>query len=313
LGGYDTSGTAIGLQVVGRIAYVADWHAGLQLIDVSEPDSPQHLGGILTGGYAQGVQVKGSIAYVADGNAGLQIIDVSNPLSPVRLGGYDTRGWASGVQVVGDTAYVADGVAGLQVIDVSNPAYPVLEGGVATGFGVWSVQIVGDIAYIAGGLSGLQTFKVRMGSPQLLKLQLPAPLPFPGKPLTGWATTTSRLPLAFSVVSGSASVVNGQLTITGLGPVTLHAEQAGDALYLPASAQWTVTVIPPNLGVRLTGGSVELAWAAGLDGLKLQVRKTLGPDSAWQDVPDPVVEADGEARVSTAINGTQAFFRLIQP
>ncbi|MFM6605702.1 MAG: hypothetical protein ACKPH3_16785, partial [Dolichospermum sp.] len=34
---YDTSGSAIGVQVVGDYAYVADHDSGLQIIDISNP------------------------------------------------------------------------------------------------------------------------------------------------------------------------------------------------------------------------------------------------------------------------------------
>src|SRR5687767_7737414 len=45
VGGYDTSGQALGVAVSGNFAYVADWDAGLQVIDVSNPANPQRVGG----------------------------------------------------------------------------------------------------------------------------------------------------------------------------------------------------------------------------------------------------------------------------
>jgi hypothetical protein len=74
LGGYDTSGYAHGVQVVGTVAYVADGGAGLQILDVSNPAQVKRLGGYDTSGYAHGVQVVGTVAYVADGEACLQIL-----------------------------------------------------------------------------------------------------------------------------------------------------------------------------------------------------------------------------------------------
>jgi len=115
LGGYNTSGTAYGVAVAGAVAYVADGEAGLQIINVSNPDSPVRLGGCGTGGIARGVAVAGARAYVADGEAGLQVIDVSNPASPVRLGSYPTRGTARGVAVAGNRVYVANDEKGLRV------------------------------------------------------------------------------------------------------------------------------------------------------------------------------------------------------
>jgi hypothetical protein len=53
--------------VSGHYAYVADWDAGLQVIDVSDPANPRRVGGYDTPGYALGVAVSGNYAYVADG------------------------------------------------------------------------------------------------------------------------------------------------------------------------------------------------------------------------------------------------------
>ena len=49
LGGYDTPGCAVGVQVVGNLAYVADY-AGLQILDVSNPAAVTRLGGYDTAG-----------------------------------------------------------------------------------------------------------------------------------------------------------------------------------------------------------------------------------------------------------------------
>jgi len=43
VGGYDTSGSAYGVAVLGNYAYVADGSAGLQVIDVSNPANPQRV------------------------------------------------------------------------------------------------------------------------------------------------------------------------------------------------------------------------------------------------------------------------------
>lgn len=126
-------------------------------------------------------------------------------------------------------------------------------------------------------------------------------------------TASSGLALTLSVVSGPASIVNDQLFLTGLGPVTLRAEQAGNELYLPASAEWTVNVILPQLHGRLTDGLVELFWAAGVPGLKLQGRESLAPDSSWEDVTTSAVEADGEVRVRLNTGSVHCYFRLLRP
>src|SRR5439155_17255565 len=73
VGGYDTSGSASGVAVSDKYAYVADGN-GLQVIDVSNPANPQRIGGYDTdGGDAKSVAVSANYAYMADGSAGLQV------------------------------------------------------------------------------------------------------------------------------------------------------------------------------------------------------------------------------------------------
>src|SRR5207247_5615033 len=68
VGGYDTTGSAVGVALSSHYAYVADGAAGLQVIDITNPANPQRVGGYDTTGFAQGVAVFGNYAYVADGN-----------------------------------------------------------------------------------------------------------------------------------------------------------------------------------------------------------------------------------------------------
>jgi len=150
LAGYiDTPGTALGVHLVGDYAYVAGYHAGLQIIDISTPSAPSLTGTYNTSGVALGVHVVGDYAYVADWYAGLHVIDISTPSTPSLTGTYDT-GYALGVYVSGSYAYVADYTAGLQIIDISTPSAPSLTGTYYTGYAE-GVHVVGDYAYVADG------------------------------------------------------------------------------------------------------------------------------------------------------------------
>ncbi len=152
-------GYAQGVELVGDLAYVADYHRGLRIIDVSNPAFPVELGGLRTPGYAVDVEVVDGLAYLAEYRSGLRIIDVSNPAFPVELGALETPWRAIGVDVVGDLAYVT-GIPALQIIDVSNPALPVeLSILYAAGEGN-DVEVVDDLAYVAAGRSGLRIIDV---------------------------------------------------------------------------------------------------------------------------------------------------------
>ncbi|MFQ5518265.1 MAG: LVIVD repeat-containing protein, partial [Acidimicrobiia bacterium] len=72
--------------VAGGYAYLADYDAGLRIIDVSQPAAPAEVGSFDSPGYAEGVAVAGGYAYLADGYAGLRIIDVSQPAAPAEVG-----------------------------------------------------------------------------------------------------------------------------------------------------------------------------------------------------------------------------------
>jgi hypothetical protein len=81
VGGYDTSGgdtnrPAVGVAVSGNYAYVVDGSAGLQVIDVRNPENPVRVGGYDTSGWANGVAVSGNYVFVADGQWGLQIFRI---------------------------------------------------------------------------------------------------------------------------------------------------------------------------------------------------------------------------------------------
>lgn len=160
LGSVDTPGSANDVVVVDNIAYVADGSSGLQIIDVSNPESPEIIGSVDTPGYANGVTVENGIAYVADRYSGLQVIDVSDPSEPNIIGSVDTPHEACAVTVAANIAYVSDFYSGLQVIDVSNPSAPKIIGSVDTPGWAWGVAVAGRVAYVADRDSGLQVIDV---------------------------------------------------------------------------------------------------------------------------------------------------------
>ena len=119
--------------MAGDYAYVADYQAGLWVVDVTQPAAPREVAFVDTPGYAVGVTIAGQYAYVAD-ESSLRIIDVSDPANAFEVGAADTPGYAKSVAVVGKTAYVGqifcanECSAGLLIMDVSDPTQPVAHG-----------------------------------------------------------------------------------------------------------------------------------------------------------------------------------------
>jgi hypothetical protein len=160
-GNYDTPGSAWDVKIVGNLAYFDDGNS-LQIIDISNPASPNFKGSYVFPDYTYGgVQIVGNLAYRygagSYGIGSLQIIDISNPTSPTFKGSYGNRS-ASGLQVVGNLAYLVSannnyaGYSDLDIIDISNPASPIFKGSYTT-YSASSVQVVGNLAYLVSRLS----------------------------------------------------------------------------------------------------------------------------------------------------------------
>ena len=80
VGNWKTPSYAEDVAVDGTHAYLADYTAGLQIIDISNPANPRQVGVNKTGGATWSVAVSGQYAYVADNYTGLNVINVSNPV-----------------------------------------------------------------------------------------------------------------------------------------------------------------------------------------------------------------------------------------
>jgi len=184
---------------VGNYAYVASG-AGLKVIDVSNPATPQLVAKYDTNDSANGIDIFGNKAYlatnkgllildvstpsnpsfvsqygiskyygvdaagdyvyIASGSAGLVVLNVFDPTAPTLSGTYETIGYTGGVSVLGNYAYVADPTSGLKIIDISNPAAPTFSGTYDTTGRALGVSVLGNYAYVADGLSGLQIIDI---------------------------------------------------------------------------------------------------------------------------------------------------------
>lgn len=115
VGQLGTRGGATDVALSGDHAYVADGEAGVQVIDVSNPEKPVRVGGLDT----SEVAVSGHYAYVAGAYGGFHVIDVSDPANPRRVGGNSTID-VQGIALTGDKVYVASG-DGLTVLNAFTP------------------------------------------------------------------------------------------------------------------------------------------------------------------------------------------------
>jgi len=137
-------------------AYVVAQMAGFQIVNVSNPNSPQ-----VVGRWDPGVHdmwgnafVSGNYAYIADPRQPFDVVDVSSKNNPSRVGYLSTGAESWDVVVVGDHAFVTGRNLGLQVIDVSIKTNPQPYGSLPSPGGYndyWWIKLSGDYAYLAGG------------------------------------------------------------------------------------------------------------------------------------------------------------------
>jgi len=121
----------------GNFAYVGEG-AGLRVLDVSNPTTPNPRGKVSLNGYCSDIARIGDYAYCTLLDQGLQVVDVSNPGLPQIVYTYsvskdsDAGVWWSCIYVTGNLAYIGSGNGGAQsgihIFDVSNPATPRLTG-----------------------------------------------------------------------------------------------------------------------------------------------------------------------------------------
>ena len=152
----------------GNTLYLVNWYT-LDIVDVSDPSSPQLLGRTSTqidqygnnvGGYSDALVLSndGKVAYVESTAYGLIIIDISDSTSPSVVGSLDldisnSAGGASKLTLSpdGTTIYFAGDTTDLKVIDVRRPGTPVLVSTYQTTSESWGVttSAVGDMLYIS--------------------------------------------------------------------------------------------------------------------------------------------------------------------
>ena len=124
-----------------------DAHAGLYVLDVSNPENPVEVSFSPMVDPPTSVQVVGNYAYVTSSHIGLHVFDIIDPSIPIEVSTFDIRNipYAGGAFV--DEVYFYEGYAfmtlrwcGLLILDVNNPSNPVEAGHIDSteGFGVYA-------------------------------------------------------------------------------------------------------------------------------------------------------------------------------
>jgi hypothetical protein len=149
----------------GAHALYACGAGGIQIVTISDRESPAAIGGLNALSFSRHVTLvpDTDVACVADG--GVRTVDVSNARAMQDLGFVATPGGGRArLHAVSDRAvdhvYLADGPAGLVIVDVTDPTKPEVVGSADTPGFALDVLKVGNLAYVADEFPGVQIFDV---------------------------------------------------------------------------------------------------------------------------------------------------------
>jgi len=143
-----------------NILYVINVWAGIQVIDVSNKETPKEIGKYLNDHRAHNFYIDGNYGYLSDELEGVHIIDISNPAVLTRMGKITTKGNAFWVVAKDQYVFVAEEETGVSIYDISNPASPVEVGNFDTPGWAWEMIIKNDVLYVADKTGGLQILDV---------------------------------------------------------------------------------------------------------------------------------------------------------
>jgi hypothetical protein len=155
VGAYDTDGSSYKVAVSGNHVYVADYDAGVVVVDITNVAKP-----VFAGEYPMpqkktyDLVVDGDWLYVVNG-AGLVILNIQNPTEPVLSGSIVTGGVARGIAIAGQYAFVGAYDKGLVVIDISDKASPFVVDSYDTDGQAHGVAVSGNYAFVADYQNGL--------------------------------------------------------------------------------------------------------------------------------------------------------------
>lgn len=274
---------------------------GLASIGINADKSASILDSIattITTGFTQRrMRLAGNIAYFCDRDNGLKIYDVSDPTNMILLSTYDTPGSVFSVAVSGSFAYVSDQRDGILVLDVSNPSNPTLVATLPLSNSPFDLEVRNNRLFVAQGAEGVSIWDLVPKQAQTINFPPISDKTTRDLPFTISATASSGLPVAFAMVSGPATIENGQVTITGSGVVTIRATQGGNDEFGAVFADRTFAVtkatqtinFPPIADKTTRSAPFEIS-APSDSGLPVQIYVLSGP-----------AEIDGGIATNTAM------------
>ncbi len=159
----ELAGTPKGIAISGTHAFVAASNAGLLVVDISDPLTPEIVGQMDSGAYYHEVTIRDNLAFVLNSD-GLQILDISGPTDPQLIGNNDFDNNYRALVISEDYAYVTtdDALWVVDIINLEDPqevsslTFPFNDGHDDPG----EMILQGQLLFVGTNQTGLQTVDI---------------------------------------------------------------------------------------------------------------------------------------------------------
>lgn len=281
-----------GMTERGGFLYLCNDGLGFTVVDVRNGQRPVRVGGVAEGSGAGGIAFVGDWLWAQASPRGLYALDVSLPsasrihsLQPIPETG-SFSGYRYGSMAVSGNLVVYAASEGVVAVETLGPNYARLVGTHPRGSYLDTFQAAafeGELLGIANGWGGLRFLRMRQGMrASLTGVPLPV-LAEKGQTIPLSPVVNGVIPVEYTVVSGPARIVGGELLLDDAGPVEIGVTVARSDRFLPAQIRHIVRVASIQLEATLGGEDDELIldWRVGTDVLEMAAEL----DGPWSPVP----------------------------
>ena len=112
------------IEINGNTAYFVERNTGLEIVDVTNPSSPQFISTFKTPGSGYDLKVAENLAYVADGTSGVSVVNVGNPAQPYFVSQTKTNSDVRSIDYSPNFMFTAEYNSGAEVFNLFNPTSP---------------------------------------------------------------------------------------------------------------------------------------------------------------------------------------------